>query len=235
MIDRAVEAGVGKIFMPNVDEDSIDKMLEVEEKNPGVCLPMIGLHPCNVGKNFEKQLYLVEDWLGKKKFAAIGEMGIDLYWDQTYKEQQIEAFKIQVALAKKYHLPIVLHTRNANKEAIELVNHLKDESLKGIFHCFSGTLEEARQMIELEFLLGIGGVVTFKNGGLDKILPQLNLENLVLETDCPYLAPTPFRGKRNEPSYIPIIAHKVAEIMKKDVDEVAEVTSKNALGLFALN
>lgn len=233
-IERAIEAGVTKIYMPNVDSESIDGMLEAEFKNPGICIPMIGLHPCDVSKGFEKQLYTVEDWLNKRKFAAIGEMGIDLYWDQTTKELQIEAFRVQVELAKKHDLPIVLHTRNANREALDLVRELKDEKVRGIFHCFSGTVEEAREMVDLGFLLGIGGVVTFKNGGLDKILPEIGLEHLVLETDCPYLAPVPHRGKRNEPAYIPLIAKKVAEILKKDIEEVAEKTTANSLSLFAL-
>lgn len=233
-IEKAVKSGVEKIYMPNVNHESIDIMLETEEKYPGICIPMIGLHPCDVGKNFEKHLYEVEDWLKKRKFAAVGEMGIDLYWDKTFQEQQTEAFKIQVNLAKEHGLPVVLHTRNANREALEIVQAMKDDKLVGIFHCFSGSVEEAKEMIELGFLLGIGGVVTFKNGGLDKILPEVGLHNLVLETDCPYLAPVPHRGKRNEPNYIPIIAEKVAQILNISVEEVAQVTTENALKIFKL-
>lgn len=232
VVDRAVEAGVQRIYMPNVNQDSIEPMLETEAKNSGVCFSMIGLHPCEVDKHFEKQLYHVEDWLKQRPFVAIGEMGLDFYWDQTFKEQQIEAFRIQANLGKQYKLPLVLHTRNATRETIDLVRELKNEELTGIFHCFGGSLDEAKKILELGFLLGIGGVVTFKNSGLDQVLPDLELENLVLETDCPYLAPAPYRGKRNEPAYIPVIARKVAEIMNKTPEEVAEVTTANALKIF---
>jgi TatD DNase family protein len=233
-IERALLAGVGKIYMPNVDLDSIDIMLETEEKNPGICIPMMGLHPCDVDGDFEKQLYEVEAWLNRRKFAAVGEMGLDLYWDKTFFEHQKEAFRIQVELAKKHDLPVVLHTRNANREAIDLVRALKDDKLRGIFHCFSGTVAEAREMIDLGFLLGIGGVVTFKNGGLDKVLPEIGLEHLVLETDCPYLPPVPHRGKRNEPSYIPLFAEKVADLLKMDKGQVEEKTTENSLKIFGL-
>jgi len=232
IVEKAVMAGVGKIYMPNVNIESIDAMLEAEHKHPGVCIPMMGLHPCDVTKNFEKDLYIIEDWLSKRPFAAIGEMGLDFYWDKSFKEQQIEAFRIQVALAKKYKLPVILHTRNANREAIDLIAELKDESLTGIFHCFSGTVEEAKEMIDLNFLLGIGGVVTFKNGGLDKVLPEIDLKHLVLETDCPYLAPVPYRGKVNQPAYLPLIAEKLASVLDIDQEVVREVTSKNAVGIF---
>jgi len=232
LVERAMEAGVRKIYMPNVSTDSIDEMLEIEAKHPEICRPMMGLHPCDVDKHFEKQLYTIETWLGKRKFAGVGEMGLDFYWDLTYKEQQIEAFRIQTAWAIKYDLPVILHTRNANREAIDLLKELGNKKLHGIFHCFSGTLEEAKEMIGLGFLLGIGGVATFKNGKLDEVLPEIGLENLVLETDCPYLAPVPFRGKRNEPSYIPLIAKKVSEILSKDIEEVKEKTTQNSLKVF---
>ncbi|MBX9852519.1 MAG: TatD family hydrolase [Cytophagaceae bacterium] len=234
MIMRAFEGGVEKIFMPNVDHASIDGMLELEEKYPGKCIAMMGLHPCDVKKDFEKELYLVEDWLKKRKFSAVGEMGIDLYWDLTFKEQQVEAFKIQAELAKKYRLPIVIHSRNATRETIDLVRKLKDENLTGVFHCFSGTPEEAKEITELGFFLGIGGVVTFKNGGLDKVLPEVDIDYLVLETDSPYLAPVPYRGKRNEPGHLDLIAAKLAEIKQMDREEVAVKTSTNALKLFKM-
>lgn len=232
VVDTALASGVGKIYMPNVNVDSIDAMLEAEHRYPDVCIPMMGLHPCDVKKGFEKDLYVVEDWLSKRTFAAIGEMGLDYYWDENLKNEQKEAFRIQVELAIKYGLPIVLHTRNANRDAIDLVSHLKTDSLRGIFHCFSGTTEEAREMIALDFLIGIGGVVTFKNGGLDKILPDLPVESMVLETDCPYLAPVPYRGKRNEPSYIPLIASKLSEVMQISTDEIKKITTGNALTVF---
>jgi TatD DNase family protein len=232
VLERCMEQGVTKIFMPNVDHESIDAMLEVELKSQGHCIPMMGLHPCNVKKGFERDLYEVEDWLKRRKFAAIGEMGTDLYWDKTFFPQQQEAFKIQVGLALKYKLPIVIHCRNSFRQTMDLLKEIKHESLTGIFHCFSGNAEEAKEVIELGFYLGIGGVVTFKNGGLDKVLPEVDLKHIVLETDCPYLAPVPHRGKRNEPGYIPLIAQRVAEIKNVPVQEVAAISTANSLNVF---
>jgi len=233
-IARAQEDGVERIYMPNIDHTSIDAMLEAEEAYAGMCIPMMGLHPTSVDKGFEKELYLVEEWLGKRNFAAVGECGIDLYWDKTFLPQQQEALKVQLELAKKYKLPIVLHTRDSFDETYELVSQAQDGSLKGVFHCFSGTPEQAAKVKELNFLMGIGGVATFKNGGMDKVLPHLSLEDLVLETDCPYLAPVPKRGKRNEPSYLSLVAKRVAELMQQSEEEVAAITSRNALSLFKL-
>ncbi|MCC9165641.1 TatD family hydrolase [Pontibacter harenae] len=231
---RAMAEGVEKIYMPNIDHTTIDAMLETEEKHPSQCLPMMGLHPAYVKNDFERELYLVEEWLGKKSFAGVGECGIDLYWDKTFLPQQQEALKVQVELAKKHKLPIILHTRDAFEETYEIIAAAQDGTLEGIFHCFSGTAEEAVRVKELGFLMGIGGVSTFKNGGMDKVLPHVQLEDLVLETDCPYLAPAPHRGKRNEPLYVPLIAKRVAELLGKPLDEVAAVTSQNALNLFKL-
>lgn len=233
MLRVAFEKGVEKIYMPNLDHTSIDGMMELEAKYPGQCMAMMGLHPTYVKKDFEKELYLVEDWLRKRKFAAVGEIGIDLYWDVTFRPQQEEAFKIQVELAKKHHLPIVIHCRNSMKETLDLLQSLVSDELKGVFHCFIGTVEEAKQIIEMGFYMGIGGVATFKNGGLDKVLPDIDLKHLVLETDSPYLAPTPHRGKRNDPGFIPLIAQKVAEIKKIGLEEVAKETTFNALQLYA--
>lgn len=232
LLEQARQAGIGQFVMPNVDETSIDGMLELEDKYPGVCFASMGLHPCYVKKDFEKQLYLVEDWLNKKKFVSVGEIGIDLHWDKTTLAWQEEALKIQLQLAAKHKLPVILHTRNAFKETYDTIHSLNLEGLKGVFHCFSGTVEEAQDAIALGFQLGIGGVVTFKNGGLDKVVAELPLESLVLETDCPYLAPVPHRGKRNEPSYLAIVAHKVAEVKKKPVEEVIQQTTTNAKQLF---
>jgi TatD DNase family protein len=233
-VERAQEEGVTRIYMPNIDHTSIDAMLEAEEKYPQQCIPMIGLHPTSVNKDFERELYIVEEWLGKRQFAAVGECGIDLYWDKSFLAQQQEALKVQVELAKKYQLPIVLHTRDSFNETYEIMATAQDGTLIGIFHCFSGTLEEAEKVKELGFLMGIGGVATFKNGGLDTVLPHVELAHLVLETDCPYLAPTPYRGKRNEPLYLPLVAKRVAELMNKPLEEVAERTTANALNLFKL-
>jgi TatD DNase family protein len=233
MLQRCTDQGVTKIFMPNVDHTSIDSMLELEGRSSGQCIPMMGLHPCSVKKGFERELYLVEDWLSKRKFSAVGEIGTDLYWDKSLFDYQKEAFLLQVSWAKKYRLPIVIHSRESTKETIELVQQMQDGNLSGVFHCFSGTTEQAEQIIKLGFYLGIGGVVTFKNGGLDKLLPDVDLKHLVLETDSPYLAPVPHRGKRNEPSYIPLVAKKVAELKEVSVDEVRRTTTENALKLFS--
>lgn len=231
---RALAEGVEKIYMPNIDHTSIDIMLETEEKHPNQCIAMMGLHPTSVDKDFEKELYLVEEWLDKRKFAAVGECGIDLYWDKTFLPQQQEALRVQLELAKNHQLPIVLHTRDSFDETYEIIAAAQDGTLKGIFHCFSGTVEQAEKVKELGFLMGIGGVATFKNGGLDKVLQHVSLDDLVLETDCPYLAPVPHRGKRNEPVYLPLVARRVAELMQKPVEEVAQTTTRNALNLFKL-
>ena len=183
-------------------------------------------------KGFEKELYLVEEWLSKRKFSAVGEIGTDLYWDKTLFDYQKEAFGIQVNWAKKYELPIVIHCRESIDQTIELVQQLQDGNLTGIFHCFSGNAEQAKQITKLGFYLGIGGVATFKNGGLDKVIPEIDLKHLVLETDSPYLAPVPHRGKRNEPSYIPLVARKISEFKNVPIDEVQRVTTENALTLF---
>jgi len=233
VIASCLEKGVKKIYMPNIDVESIDPMLEAELKYPGICIPMMGLHPCDVTKDFEKQLYIMEDWLNKRPFAAVGEIGIDLYWDKTFLEQQKEALRIQISWAKEMKLPIVLHCRESLSETIALVKDEMGEGLKGIFHCFSGTEEQAKEIIEMGFLLGIGGVATFKNGGLDKVLPDVGLDHLVLETDGPYLAPVPYRGKRNSPEYIPLIAARIAELTDSNIESVAEITNKNAANIFS--
>ena len=231
---RATEAGVTTVVMPNIDHSSIDAMLELEAQAPQTCFAMMGLHPCSVTRKFENQLYEVEEWLGRRPFAAVGEAGLDLHWDKTLFPQQQEALRIQLALAKKHNLPIVLHTREAFAETIELVREAQDGTLRGVFHCFSGTPAEAEQAISLGFKLGIGGVVTFRNGGADKVLPGLALEHLLLETDCPYLAPVPHRGKRNEPAYLPLVLRRAAELLGKTAAEVAAATTRNAAGLFNL-
>jgi TatD DNase family protein len=234
MLRQCDDSDIKRIYMPNIDHTSIDDMLELEHRHPRQCFAMMGLHPCSVKKDFENELYRVEEWLSKRKFAAVGEMGTDLHWDKTFWGQQQEAFKIQVGWAKKYRLPIVIHCRESIDETIELLEPLLDGQLTGIFHCFSGNLEQANKVIAMGFYLGIGGVVTFKNGGLDKILPEIDLKNIVLETDSPYLAPTPHRGKRNSPLYIPLIAGKIADVKKITPEDVKLMTTRNALKLFDL-
>lgn len=233
MMHRCDEKGVAKIFMPNIDHTSIDSMLDVEMKHPGKCFAMMGLHPCSVKKDFEKELYVIESWLAKRKFAAVGEMGTDLYWDKTFWDQQVEAFKIQVGWAKKYNLPIVVHCRESMDQTIELADRLQDGSLAGVFHCFTGDSIQAEKLVKLGFYLGIGGVATFKKGGMENVLPHIPLDRIVLETDSPYLTPAPHRGKRNEPSYIPLIANRVAELKNISSDELRSATTQNALKLFA--
>jgi TatD DNase family protein len=232
VIRRSVENGVGKLYMPNIDEESIDAMLEAELKYPGICIPMMGLHPCDVKKDFEKVLYTMEAWIDKREFAGIGETGLDLYWDKTFFEQQKEALRIQIQWAKQKKWPIILHCRKSMDETIEIIKEEKTADLKGIFHCFSGTLDQAKEIINLGFLLGIGGVATYKNGGLDKILNELGLEHLVLETDGPYLAPVPHRGKRNSPEYIPIIAERVGDLTQSNLEKVSKATLENSIRIF---
>lgn len=232
IISACLKNGVNKIFMPNIDEESIDGMLETEQRYPEVCIPMMGLHPCSVDKAFENQLYKIEEWLTKRSFSAVGEIGLDLYWDKTFFDHQKEALKIQIIWAKEKGIPIVLHCRESIAETIEIVEQLNDDKLTGVFHCFTGSLEQAQKIIQMGFLLGIGGVATFKNGGLDKVLPSIGLDSLILETDSPYLAPVPFRGKRNSPEYIPLIARKVAVLTENSEEKTAEITTANARRLF---
>jgi len=226
------DAGIERVYMPNVDVETIAAMLECEEKYPGLCIPMMGLHPCDVKEDFREQLTIMEDWLNKRQFAGVGEIGLDLYWDKTFFEQQKEALKIQINWAKERDLPIVLHCRDSMDETIAIVKEELDGKLRGIFHCFNGNLAQAKKIIEMGFLLGIGGVATFKNGGLDQVIPKISIDHLVLETDAPYLAPVPYRGKRNSPAYLPIIAEKVGDYLQISKEEVALRTKQNALNLF---
>ncbi|MBA3663908.1 MAG: TatD family hydrolase [Bacteroidetes bacterium] len=232
LIKKAIGNGVQKFYLPNIDSTSIEGMHQLEEEFPGNCFAMMGLHPCSVNATVESELAIVESWLKKRSYKAIGEIGIDLYWDKTFLMQQQQAFSKQIQWALDYHLPIVIHCRDAFDEIYEIVSSFKILP-KAIFHCFSGNTQQANKIIELgNFKLGIGGVVTFKNSGLDKVVENIALEHLVLETDAPYLAPVPFRGKRNEPSYILEVARKVAQIKNCSLDEVAEITGKNAMFIF---
>jgi TatD DNase family protein len=235
VIQNALDAGVEKFFLPNIDSTSIEAMLKLEEEFPGKCYPMMGLHPCSVKGNYNEELELVEQHLNSRKYYAVGEIGIDLYWDKTFIEEQKEAFRFQIKLAKKHKLPIVIHLRNAFEETFSIVEEENDADLKGIFHCFTGSIEEARKIISLGgFKLGIGGVVTFKNSGLEAVLKQVDPKHLVLETDAPYLAPVPHRGKRNESAYIKIIAEKLAEIYGLPLNEVAEITTAAAKEIYTV-
>ena len=236
VIENAIDNGVSKMLLPNIDSSTTQQMLKLSQQFPQNCFPMIGIHPCSVKKDsIEKEIQHVEHMLEKNNFVAIGEIGVDLYWEKSTLDIQKLAFETQIKLAKKYQLPIVIHVRNSFDEAIEIVEKLNDEKLTGVFHCFSGDLDQAQRIIDLNnFYLGIGGVVTFKNGGIDKIIDQINIDNIILETDSPYLAPKPFRGKRNESKYILNIAQKLSEIYKIDIEEIANVTTYNANKLFNL-
>lgn len=232
VIERALEKGVQKILLPNIDSTSIDSMLELEEKYPDICYPMMGLHPCSVKADFEQELRLVEEWLSKRSFLAVGEMGTDLYWDKTFWEQQKEAFHFQCELALKYDLPIVIHCRETIDETIDLVRQYIGKGLKGVFHCFTGNEVQGKQITDLGFYLGLGGVSTFKNGGMDKIIPHLDRSKIILETDSPYLTPAPHRGKRNEPAYVDLVADKVSEYLGMSKEALGEMTTTNANALF---
>ncbi len=234
-LKRAQDVGVTKILMPNVDSASFTGLHQLTEKFPSVCLPMMGLHPCYVKENFLEELKIVGEKLRTGKYYAVGETGLDYYWDLTFKEQQKETFIKQIEWAKELRLPIVIHSRNSFDDIVEILKPLKDKSLRGVFHCFTGTLEDAQKVIDLGFYMGIGGVVTFKNSGLDKAVEQIDLKHLVLETDSPYLAPAPHRGKRNESAYIKLVAEKIAQAKNIMVEEVAAITSRNARLLFNLS
>jgi TatD DNase family protein len=232
VIKKAINAGVEKFFLPNIDSASIDVMHAFCEKYPQHCFPMMGLHPCSVKENYLEELTIAYNLLKAKKYVAVGEIGIDLYWDKTFYTQQVDAFTQQINWAFEFDLPIVIHCRNAFDEIYEMLCSFK-KLPKGIFHCFSGNEEQANKIIEATgFKLGIGGVLTFKNSGLDKAIANIDLKHLVLETDAPYLAPIPYRGKRNESSYIRIIAAKLAEIKNCSISDVGNITTANAKEIF---
>jgi len=232
LIEQAQKTGINRFFMPNIDSTSIVKMMDLQHKYPGICFPMMGLHPCSVKENYKEELKTVEEWLSKEHFYAIGEIGIDLYWGKTFIKEQEFAFKKQIEWAHQYKLPIVIHSRDSFNEVYQCLLDMKSHEPRGIFHCFSGTVEQANKVIDLGFYLGIGGVVTYKNSGLDKVVEAIDLKHLVLETDAPYLAPTPFRGKRNQPDYILNVAEKIAEIKETTVQDVALITTQNAMKVF---
>ncbi len=232
VVERALSTGIQRMYLPNIDSSSIDGMLELEKQFPNHCFPMMGLHPCSVKENYKEELAIVEKWLFQRPFVAVGEIGIDLYWDETFVEEQKEAFRIQINWAKKLNIPIIIHARNALDIIIDIVRQEKDEKLRGIFHCFSGDTKQALQVIDLGFYLGLGGVLTFKKSGLDKVIVDIPMEHIVLETDSPYLSPTPKRGKRNESSYTLYVAQKLADIKSITLEEVAAITTQNANNLF---
>jgi TatD DNase family protein len=234
MINRAIKDGVGQMLMPAIDSETHEAMLKLELEYPDNCKPMMGLHPCSVKANFEEELSGIYKYYESRSFLAVGEIGLDFYWDLSFKEQQYKAFQGQIELALQYDVPIVIHSRESTDECIRVVKEHQKGKLKGVFHCFGGTIDQAKQIIDLGFYLGIGGVVTFKKSGLDMVLKELELKNIVLETDAPYLAPVPFRGKRNECSYIKYVAQKIADVKEIAIKEVAAATTANAQDLFKI-
>ena len=234
VIQRSIDKGINKFIFPAIDSTHFDDMHDLKNKYPGSIYLMSGLHPTNVKENYKEELEFVVNSLKSHSYVAIGEIGIDLYWDKTYLKQQQDAFEFQIRLAIKNDLPIVIHCREAFNEIFEILDKENCSKLRGVFHCFTGTLEQANRAINLGFKLGIGGVVTFKNGGIDKFLSQIDLKHIVVETDSPYLAPVPFRGKRNESSYITHVIDKLSEIYGLPIKEIASVTTKNAEKVFAL-
>ena len=234
IIERATNEQVTKFYLPAIDSTTHEAMLLLEEKFPGKCIAMMGLHPCSVKENYLTELQLVEEWLAKKKFAAVGEIGLDFYWDKTFTVQQYDAFRKQIELALCYNLPIVIHTRKAMAETIAVVKEYAGKGLHGIFHCFGGTYEDAVEIIDMGFYLGIGGVITYKNSGLAQVIQKIDMQHLVLETDAPYLTPVPFRGKKNESSYLKYVADAIAAIKNVTKEELAAVTTANAEKIFGI-
>lgn len=234
VLQRAYDNDVKKIILPNIDSGSVKRLLDLADAYPHLCFPLMGLHPTSVASDYREELEAVEYWLEKRKFYGIGEIGIDLYWERTYLNEQQDAFRHQVKLAKSYQLPIIIHVRESFDEVYAIVKEEHDGNLKGIFHCFTGTGEEAEKIVDLGFLMGIGGVVTFKNSDLAEVIKKFSLRNIVIETDAPYLTPVPKRGKRNESAYLVYVAQALAKVFDVSVNEVAEITSENARTLFGI-
>jgi TatD DNase family protein len=235
VIQSAINNGVEKLLLPNIDLESIEGMHQLVKDYPNVCYPMMGLHPCSVGTDYKEVLSKMKSLLDANKYIAVGEIGMDLYWDKTFINQQADALKIQIEWAKEMNLPIVIHVRDAFDEIFEVIDAINDDSLTGVFHCFTGDLNQANKVLNYGgFKLGLGGVLTFKNSGLDKVVSEIEMKHLVLETDSPYLAPTPHRGKRNESNYVNLVADKLSDIKSISVDEVAKITSQNAIEIFKL-
>ena len=233
MMQRAFDNGIQRIFLPHIDSETTEALQQLAKAYPNNCYPMMGLHPCSVKENYQNELDHVKSELQTGDYVAVGEIGIDLYWDRTFLKQQVDAFERQIQWAKEMNLPIVIHARDSFGEIFEVIDQLNDNNLKGIFHCFTGSLEQAQHILNYGgFYLGIGGVVTFKNSGLDKVVRDLPLNKLVLETDAPYLTPAPHRGKRNEASYTRLVAQKIADLHEVSLEQVAEITTQNSKTIF---
>ena len=232
VIVDAINEGVKYMLLPNIDSSTITSMMDVCKSFPENCFPMIGVHPTSAKQNYKEELAIVEKQLTLNKFIAIGEIGIDLYWDKTHLREQQDALRRQIQMAKDFKLPIVLHVRDSFDEVFEIIDEYSDEDLKGVFHCFTGTLEQAERIINWGFKFGIGGVLTYKNSGLDQVVKDISIDHLILETDAPFLTPKPFRGKRNESAYIKYIAQRLSEIKNLPLEKIAEITTNNAMELF---
>lgn len=233
MILRAIAGGVTKMYLPNCDSTTLAAMLDVEQAFPEHCFAMMGVHPCYVKENFQEELRVVRDWLDKRSFAAVGEIGLDYYWDKTFIDEQKLAFRTQMEWALEFDRPIVIHTRESMQDTVDLVKEYASKGIRGVFHCFTGSYEMAKEIVAMGFYLGIGGVLTYKNAGVQEVVQKIDLQHLVLETDAPYLTPHPFRGKRNESLYVKLVAEKLAELKGISIEEVEEKTTANATALFA--
>ena len=234
VIKRAYENNIRKIVLPNIDSSTVKQMLDLSEQYPQICFPLMGLHPTAVNEDYKEELELVEFWLKKEKFFGIGEIGIDLYWDRTYIDEQIDAFKKQIRLAEKYQLPVVIHVRDSFNEVFSVLEELADDQLTGVFHSFAGTSEQAKKVIDMGFKIGVNGLVTFRNSLVGEVIAKIDPSHLLLETDSPYLTPVPFRGKRNESSYVIYVAQKVATLLGISVSDLARITTENAEKLFRI-
>jgi len=234
VIQRAYSNDVRKIILPNIDSSSVKNLLNLVDTYPHICIPLMGLHPTSINSDYQEELQVVEYWLKKRKFYGIGEIGIDLYWDKSFLEEQTHAFRVQLDLACEYQLPVVVHVRDSFDEVYQVIKEEKYNCLTGVFHSFTGTIEQANLIIALGFKIGVGGIVTFKKSGMDQIVKHIDPSHLVLETDSPYLTPVPFRGKRNESSYLVYIAQKIADLHNMTVGDIAKVTTDNARKLFGI-
>jgi len=234
MLTKAENEGIELILMPAIDSGTHPDMLRAEQDFGKQCISMMGLHPCSVKERFKTELRIITEYFEKRRFVAVGETGLDFYWDRTFTKEQYDSFQIQIDLALQNNIPVVIHSRNSIDECIKVISENQKGNLKGVFHCFSGNIEQAKQIIDLGFYLGIGGVITFKNSGLDKVMADIDMKNVVLETDAPYLAPVPFRGKRNECSYLKYVVEKITEIKNVSREEVENITTNNAKKLFGL-
>jgi len=234
VIQRAYSNDVRKIILPNIDSSSVKNLLNLVDTYPHICIPLMGLHPTSVTHDYQEELQVVEYWLKKRKFYGIGEIGIDLYWDKSFLDEQIHAFRFQLELARQYELPVVIHVRDSFDEVYNVLNEIKDDNLTGVFHSFTGTIEQASMVIDLGFKIGVNGIITFKKSGLDEVIKLIDPSNLIIETDSPYLTPAPFRGKRNESSYLVYIAQKIADLHHMTVGDIAQITTENARKLFGI-